>query len=436
MLPIFIVLLLVITGRVAAGRLLGGIDYTPPVPTTGVFSLTTAPNGGWTSPQYPKAVYYNGYSYFAWVNGSTGAIFVASYDHATRTTSTPVQLDSMGGDVDDHNNPAILIRASDHRIMLAFCLHGGPRMFVITSVNSLDSDPTMTGGFNAALDLDAAIGGNHYTYPALIQLTGVAGDPIYLFYRDQSSTTGRLAYSKVADAGSSVAANWSARTIVLTAASTNRGYWSIASDFDTRIDVMSTDRDAYGSEGAVDMGHMYLDGTDDSWHKSDGTTITATKPFTHSELTQLESNVAGAIAVDGISSVNPVFTYFIDNGDGTVTGKYARWDGAAWDKGAIYTAGHLDLDRFYGYLAINRADNDEVFSGVRTGTETSDLRSYTTADGGATWDSGTDVTSGSTVYNVAAVPVVNGVADMPVIWLQGTWDSSFAFNFAILGLRR
>jgi hypothetical protein len=415
--------------------LMPGLHY-PGVPPVGgggaeeIFNLTSAPEGGWTAPQYPKAIYYNGYTYFAWINGSTGALKVASYNHSTEVTSTAIQIDSMGADVDDHNNPGLLVRDSDKKLLLAFSLHGGPSMFLITSTNSLTSDPTMTGGFGAAVNLDSSIGGNHYTYPSLIQLTGVASDPIYLFYRDQNSSTGRLAYTKSTDGGST----WSARTLVFTAASTNRGYWALASDFNSRIDVMSTDRDAYGSEGTVDVGHMYLDGTTDKWYTSAGVEIVAAKPFAHSEMTQLETNVDGAFAVDGLSSANPVFTYFVDAGS-SVTAKWARWDGATWDKNSIYVASHLPLDRFYGYLSLNRADTDELFSGVSTGGTTSELYSYVTADSGATW-TGTALTAGSGDYNVAAIPVHNGVSTMPVMWLRGTFTSSFDFNWAIKGLRR
>lgn len=404
----------------------GAVSPAPPIGE--VFGLTSSPDGGWTAQQLPGAVYYNGKTYFGWVNGQTGDIMIGQYDHATETVET-FTIDQPGT-VDDHNSPAILVRESDKRILVAYCLHNGPNMWLRVSTN-----PEDISSFAASVNLDPSIGASGYTYPQLFQLTGVTNDPIYLIFRDQTGSTGRMSYSKVTDAGSSVAANWSARTVVITAASTHRGYWYAAADA-TKIHIMMTDRDGYGSEGAIDIGHMYLDGSDDSWHKSDGTTISATKPFLHAELTQIEANVAGALVVDGLAGADLIFTYFVDNGDSTVTAWHARWDGAAWDVNEIYTAGHLELDRFYGYLAINRADANEVFSGVRTGTETSELRSYTTGDGGVTWDGGTDITTGSGDYNVAPIAVNGGQADMPVIWLRGAFVDSEDYAWAIKGLRR
>lgn len=103
-----------------------GLNYpgAPPAPPSGdeVFNLTSAPEGGWSVIQQAKAVYYNDKTYFAWINGTTGALKIASYDHSTETTSTATQLDSMGGNVDDHNNPGILVRDSDKRLLVAMCL--------------------------------------------------------------------------------------------------------------------------------------------------------------------------------------------------------------------------------------------------------------------------------------------------------------------------
>jgi hypothetical protein len=398
----------------------GGSIIAPP---RSVFDLTASPYGGWTISNHPKAAYYNGKTYFSMVNGSTGAVFISSYDHAAQTTTTPVQVSTMPG-VDTHVAPTVLVRDSDKRIMVALCVHGGSGLFLLVSTNPEDAT-----SFGSSVNIDASVGASDYAFLNLIQLTGVANDPIYIFYRDDSGSVGRLAYTKSIDDG----ATWSARTLVMTPFSNQIG-WAIRPSTN-RIDVMASDRDIFGTEGAVDIGHMYMDGTDDKWYTSAGVEITAAKPFAHSQLTQLETNVTGGYPVDGISGANPVFTYLIDNGT-TVSAKYARWDGSAWDKATIYTADHFTLDRFYGGAAINRADPSEVFSGIDTGVSTSELYSYTSADLGATWDAGTAVTTGSTNLNAGPSGVVNGVSGMPVIWLRGTISSSSSFTFNVKGLRR
>jgi hypothetical protein len=393
-----------------------------------ILTLTAAPDGAWTTLHHPRAVYYNGYTYFGWVNGAgTGPIYVASYNHSTQSVSTPVLIDGMNAP-DTHGAPSLIVRDSDHKLLIAFCEQGSANLFTRLSTTSLDTDPTLSDGLAAAVNLDASIGASSYTYPVLLQLTGVTNDPIYLFYADESAGTRRIAYSKSTDNG----ATWSARTL-LVSDSGLLPYFAIRANT-VRIDIVTTDRAYNGSEGTVDLGHMYLDGTDDKVYTSAGVEITAAKPFSHSELTALETNTTAVLSHDGIAGTNPIFVYAVDNGS-TITAKYARWDGAAWDKGTIYTADHFPVDRMFGGIVINRADHDEVFSGVETGASSSEVYRYVTADGGATFTSSA-VTTGSSNLNAAVTSIENGQASLPVIWLAGTLVSSTDFDFGIRGLRR
>jgi len=408
-----------------------GVPVIPPA-FGEVFDLTNAPDGGWCAPQQSRAVYYNGKTYFGWVNGDPagdGWIKVAAYNHATQTVEGPTIIDTPGV-VDDHNNPALLIRDSDKRLVVAYCLHNGPNMWWAVATN-----PEDVSSFAASVNLDSSIGASDYTYPILFQLTGVTNDPIYLFYRDFLSSDGRLAYSKSADGGTT----WSARTLVHAEnpASNLVPYFQINSDGISRIDVVTTDRAYNGSEGTVDLGHMYMDGTDDKWYTSAGVEITATKPFLHSEMTQLETNLAnGCYALDIVSGANPIVVYFTEDGSGNVTAKYARWDGATWDKAEIYTEPGISFDSIYGFLAINRADVEEVFSGVNSGVGMSELYTYVSADAGATWDAGTQITFGSADYNAAVTSVYNADPELPIIWLRGIYNDVDDFPWGIKGLRR
>lgn len=407
--------------------MVAGVNYPeePAISSPGILTLTSAPYGGWTTQQSPKAVYHNGQTYFGWVNDASPGIYIAQYDHTAETVTTPFLLDGAGGDT--HNAPALLVRDSDKRILVAMCAHNGANMIIRISTNAEDAT-----AWGSAVNIDSSIGASDYTYPILCQLTGVTNDPIYLFYRDQSGNTGRLAFTKSTDGG----ATWSARTIVMTAATDQRGYWSIRSTA-TRIDIMAVDRDPYGSEGAVDLGHMYIDGATGNYFKSDGTQITASLPFTHAELTQLETDLTGVYSGDGISGANPIFTYLIDNGDSTVDAIYARWDGSSWDKGTVYAdESHFPFDRYFGGLVVNRADPEEVFTCLKSGTNTSEMWTYTSADLGLTWDSGTAITTGSGDLNCTVIAVENGDASLPCIWLRGTITSSTNFSFGIRGLGR
>lgn len=402
-----------------------GGPFHPP----GVRELTAAPHGGWTTPQFPEAAYYNGKTYFCWVNGTTGGLYVASYTHATGAVSTPFLIDTPG--VDTHNNPALLVRDSDKRIVVAFCRHFGANMFIRVSTN-----PEDVTAFGAAQNLGT--GSNDHTYPAIVQLTGVANDPIYVFYRDFSgtvtTTTGRLAYVVSEDDG----ATWSTVSYLMTGTSNLVPYWSITTDNDTRIDVISTDRDPYGSDGGtLVIAHFYIDGTDFSTYESDGTEITATRPFNLGDATTVYDGADGdSFVMDSmLSSGEPRFTFIVATSGSTISARHARWTGSAWTTSTIYNADWFPVDRYFGSAAFDHSDPSKVYVAKKTGASTSELYRYTTPDNGATWDAGLALTSGSSNLNAAPIGIHNGVASLPTLWLRGTISSSTVFDFATYGLR-
>src|ERR1700750_1653672 len=81
--------------------------------------------GGWTWFSDPRAIHFEGSTYFGWVNRE-GAIVVASYHHATRKLEKAVL--QRGGRIDAPCNPALLMRA-DGRLTAFYCGHHGPHMF-------------------------------------------------------------------------------------------------------------------------------------------------------------------------------------------------------------------------------------------------------------------------------------------------------------------
>lgn len=395
-----------------------------------LITITSQPEGAWTSPQYPKAVSHNGYTYIGWINGSTGALKVAAVNESTGAVSTPVQIDSMGGNPDTHNSPALLVRDSDHKLIVAFCLHLGANLFYRVSTTSLDADPTLADGFAAAVNIDSSMGGEEYTYPALVQLTGVANDPIYLFIRDRTVSTNntRLMYSVSTDGG----VTWGTGVSLFDPTGALRPYWSIGSDGSSRIDVVTSDRNPYGEDGGtLSIGHLYFDGS--TWRNSAGTAIAGGTPFDLADITTVYTGT-DAFPMDVLSSANPVFGYLISDGS-TTTARYARWDGSAWDLSTVYTGTAHPVDRFYGSVAFNRADPNELFSGRYVSSTVSEMWRFTTSDSGATW-TGSAVTTGSSVLNASPTGIFSGSASLPVVWLRGTLTSSTVFNFGIRGLRR
>lgn len=388
-------------------------------PRQSSITLTSAPHGGGTAPQYPKAVHANGYTYVGYIRGDTGGLYVAQYVHATGIT-TATLLDTMGGVADTHNNPAVLVRP-DGRILVAFCVHDGANVF--TRLSTSPHDITAWGAA-ANVGISSTSG---FTYPGLAQLTGIAGDPIYLVIRDKSaSTTGRLRMVTSSDGGST----WGSSTIVFAPGSGLRPYWQLAHDT-TSLHVMTTDRDAYGSEGSVTVGHMWFDGT--TWRHSDGTTM-GPPPFDLADLTTVYSGAS--LIIDGaVVAGLPRFTSLLDIGSSQVTGRMVRWTGSAWVSADIFTTAYHTVDRYYGYCTMNHADPSEVF-GVIGATGSGKLNRWVSGDNGATWSDAIPVTIQAESEDHAPIGIVDADESLTVVWLTGSLVSSLDFDFGIMGLLR
>ena len=125
----------------------------------------------------PRAVYHEGAhrrTYTGWVSRD-GSVQVASFDHDTgqRTIATlKARLQ-----IDDHNNPSILVRP-DGRLLVFWSTHAGPTMWYRRSARPEDVSawepervfPTNTPGSRG------------YTYPNPVQLSA-EGNRVYLFWR-------------------------------------------------------------------------------------------------------------------------------------------------------------------------------------------------------------------------------------------------------------
>jgi hypothetical protein len=160
-------------------------------------------SGAWSWFGDPRAVYHEGAhrrTYTGWVSRD-GSVQVASFDHDTgqRTIATlKARLQ-----IDDHNNPSILVRP-DGRLLVFWSTHAGPTMWYRCSARPEDVSawepervfPTNTPGSRG------------YTYPNPVQLSA-EGNRVYLFWRGGNFNP---SFSTL-DGGSST---WSpARTLIL-----------------------------------------------------------------------------------------------------------------------------------------------------------------------------------------------------------------------------
>lgn len=409
--------------------MVSGLNYTAGAGDVLPLTIATTPHGGWTQIQNPKAVEHGNYNYIGAINGSTGATEVIVWDH---TTDTQVAIFTIAdlGTPDNHDAPALMVESNSHKLMVAYCRHDGGAMYIALTANSLDSDPTISGGFAASTNIDASIGASDYTYPNLVQLNGVTNDPIYLFYRDTASSTGRLAFTKSTDGG----ATWSGRTVFMTGAASQFPYWRIVSDNSTRVDVFTTNIEPSTSS---QLYHFYIDGTTGNYYKSDGTQITASTPWQPSaQGTLVLSNAIGPCwswggSWDG-SAPATVIMQGISGSDNAI--KVARWRTGAWQVDTVIgtVGGQLGINKYASGAAIDPTNPDQVYFASKVGASKFEMKSATSADDGATWVTSA-ITTSSAKDNVWAEVPAGLTAGLSVVWLYGDYTTDTSFSFGLRG---
>lgn len=405
----------------------GGGGSFPPSP---VVSLTAPPEGGWNQKPRSRAVWYGDHTYIGYVTGDDGDMCVLSVPDGSSGTT---HLLHAAFEVDTHASPALIVRDSDHKLLVLYSKHSDTTMYKRLSTNSLDSDPTLSGGFAAEA---TAFTGTLVTYPMVIQRTAEALAPLYCFYRERGTGTGVLAYRKSSDQG----ATWDSQHSVY-ADSGNITYWDIALAPDgMRIDFVVTDTDG-ASDQLGSLFHFFAD--DEDYKTSDGTPIAGGPPFDGSDLTLVydEADAGKAwshdLYVNGDG--NPVFVYGIADtwtppGGTDTEYRLAYWDGAAWQGSTILAA--AGAGQFEPTLATLDPVDETVVYVTRKIAGQFELWRYTTADGGATWDAGEAVTSGSTFDNLYPVTVKDHPVDgLRLLWLAGKYTSATDNAVGITGLR-
>lgn len=135
-------------------------------------------SAGWCWFADPRAVFYNGKTYLGWVS-SSGHAMAASLLNTTGQVSEPFNLHNVGRD--DHNNPTVLVRNSDKRVLYFFTGHDSAGMYARISTN-----PEDVSSFGSSIDISTPTGGGLHTYPTPVQLVDESGEPIYLFWRGRS----------------------------------------------------------------------------------------------------------------------------------------------------------------------------------------------------------------------------------------------------------
>ncbi len=395
----------------------------PPVrpASSGATSFTlTGPAKGWAGfDEINSCVYYNGNTYFGFVDNA-GGIHVGSYNHATKMVTLSPVIVTIIPDV--HCTPSVIVRQSDQKLVIACSPHDtvpAVHMYVAVSTNAED-----VSAWGSATDIKTSLGGSSYTYPKLVQLSGESGK-IYLFYRDEQSggATAAIAYSTSTDGG----ATWAAQTTLYKNAGTHQPYWGIESDDVSRIDFVTTDGSAAAGDATASLYHFYYTGG--SRYKSDGTLISASLPLAPSNLTMIYNGTNGGMRSPYSITVGPspfaTWATFDPAGSGS---NELYWygtcsSGGVWTVNEIVDTGAPPVTGFSeGGVYLDKIDQTIVYVSRKVSGFMQIYR-YQTADSGATWTS-TAITSDSNgqfgdSLNLRPISPRHAVADLRALWCFG-----------------
>lgn len=382
--------------------------------------LEATGSGGATPGNTITAHYYNGNTYFGFINDS-GQIRVASYNHTTGAVVTSPALTTTSP-TDGHASPTLLVRSSDHKILVVQCNHDGSAMNRWVSTNAED-----VSAFGAASDINGSLGGTDLTYANLFQLSGESGK-IYLFYRDiQSGTTSVLCYSTSTDGG----VTWAAQTAVAKIAASENIYWAINSDGNARIDFAISDGSVAAGDTNASAYHFYY--TSGAFKKTDGTALTL--PFNPNTATKIYDGATngGVRAPYSISSDGTAVALATGSPSGWSGNHenyfYSYYNGSAWATHLIDDSGrnpNTSTGFFEGAVVISATNKNVVFVGKAV-SGTDEMWQHTTADNGATW-SPAQITHGSAHANYHPSSPRNAGAGLEALWACGDVAANFVIS--------
>lgn len=411
-------------------RYVGAVAATPP-PSGDLesFELVSTANGGGTHQNvHPKAIYdsVSDKTFFTYI-GSDAIGYVAELNNATGVvtrTAVATLIDDL------HACPAIHMRASDRRLIVAYTKHNIAYMRARISTNVADST-----AWGAEINLAATLNANNLTYPNLIELSGDAAGTIRLIFRNWNGTNWSWRESVSTNDG----ASWPAATSIWTASpATRQAYLWITSNAVDTIHFVGTENSPIPLGTEVDLGHMYRDAATGIYYKSDGTSI-GTGQRSYSDMTVAHDGYSPWVWDFGLDGSGfPIFAH--TDGISAVDHRYnlTRWDGAAW--GSVEIASGWDSvpnGITAGGFAFNHADPDQLYVSAQQPSGRYEMEHWISADGGATFPTKNALTSGSSVNQILPVSVRDAAPEMRAYWLSGVFNNTTFddFDFALIGAR-
>lgn len=352
-------------------------------------------DGLWTWFTNPRVIYDSGKYYLGSITGG-GTPHIDSYDSSSGALKTFYLHSSL--ETDDHDNPAPIILPNG-KIAAFYSTHStsgdtsGTRYRVSTSagdMSAFDSEQTLGAGQTEP---------TAYSNPFYVS----AASKIALFYRSGliGVDTAQLGLRTAATDLSS----WDSEILICKGrADSDVPYFRFAQNGSDRIDVLATD--LHPSSGTSSVYHFYVKWDSGSsafkYYKTDGTEITATKPWrVNSEASLIYDGSSERawiwdIRIDSNGYPRVIFTRFPSTTDHRYY--FARWNGSAWTTPVqIAVAGNplYVAETYYsGGASFDGNDPNIAYLSVES-SGTWEIQEWRSADDGATWSKHTDITSGS-----------------------------------------
>lgn len=316
-------------------------------------------NLSWLGQCHSDAFNSAGYSqYIFQINNTTNAI-------------TKFKLGTVNQQ-DDHNEPSILIRTSDSKLVCVYSEHTGSLIRWRISTNALDAS---AWGSESTKDPDPG-DASLYTYPSVFES---ASGNLYVFFR-RSLGVNQWCYMKSTDGGATFG-----NSVLLT----NITYSAIAQDptNKNKLHFICTE---HPDEGIYPnyVGSFYFDASTDTAHKTDGTSLTLPIDFTTAgsamSIIRTNSSPEGCwledITVDGSGNPRVLFNVIPDNTTTAILKDqyYSEWNGSAWTTPYLLqrSATHYMeteilasslLSKWYAPLgSFDRANPNRIFTSVET----------------------------------------------------------------------
>ena len=387
-----------------------------------------------------ERVLVDGHQLYVTSISSKGDVQVNTWDLKTGAVRVFTLIDKF--QIDDHNVPALLLRADGH-LMAFWTTHGGvsgqQKMYVRVTAKPHDTsawEPIQTFDFGSP---------HGFSYANPFQLSAENGR-IYFFWRaiDFNPT-----WSRSDDNG----LTWRTAANHIYFQKGDRPYVKYASNGRDTIHFAYTDGHPDRPMFNNSLYHAYL--RNGTLHRSDGTAIRKLEdgPVQVAEGTRIYD---GRLSLKGEAWVwdlhldpqgNPVVAYTSHIHSGDIRYRYARWNGRAWEDGEIAHAGrrlYQSQEYYAGGIALDPDDLNTVYlsanvhpvSGEPTASGHFEIWKGTRAEG--KW-SFVSLTPGTTVDNLRPIvpaghPAKNA-ANAFVLWYRGEYRSYTDWSTEVVALR-